>query len=217
MNMVTLAPVLYIKNYFMQLLTDPVHLIQYGGLLILLIIIFLETGTLLGIVLPGGDYLVFTAGLLSGTQYLDVSLWVLVSTMIGAAILGDFTGYAKGRWLGGMLFNKEDNRFFKKSHLEKTRNFYQKYGMMAFITGRFMPVIRTLIPMLAGATSLPIKKFSLLNIAGAILWIGSLTPLGYYLGTAYPGIMKYSIYFLLGFILLASFPMLKILIPKRNK
>lgn len=201
----------------MQLLTDPVHLIQYGGLLILLIIIFLETGTILGVVLPGGDYLVFTAGLLAGTHYLDVSIWVLVSSMTGAAILGDFTGYAKGKWLGAMLFNKEDARFFKKSHLEKTRNFYEKYGMLAFITGRFMPVIRTLIPMLAGATSLPIRKFSILNIAGAILWIGSLTPLGYYLGTTYPGIMKYSIFFLLGFILIASFPMLKIILPARKK
>jgi membrane-associated protein len=205
------------KINFMQLLTDPVHLIQYGGLLILLIIIFLETGTILGVVLPGGDYLVFTAGLLAGTHYLDVSIWVLVSSMTGAAILGDFTGYAKGKWLGAMLFNKEDARFFKKSHLEKTRNFYEKYGMLAFITGRFMPVIRTLIPMLAGATSLPIRKFSILNIAGAILWIGSLTPLGYYLGTTYPGIMKYSIFFLLGFILIASFPMLKIILPARKK
>ena len=201
----------------MQLLTDPVHLIQYGGLLILLIIIFLETGTILGVVLPGGDYLVFTAGLLAGTHYLDVSLWVLVSSMTGAAILGDFTGYAKGKWLGAMLFNKEDARFFKKSHLEKTRIFYQKYGMLAFITGRFMPVIRTLIPMLAGATALPVRKFSILNIAGAILWIGSLTPLGYYLGTSYPGIMKYSIFFLLGFVLIASLPMLKIILPSRKK
>lgn len=201
----------------MQLLTDPVHLIQYGGLLILLIIIFLETGTILGVVLPGGDYLVFTAGLLAGTHYLDVSLWVLVSSMTGAAILGDFTGYAKGKWLGAMLFNKEDARFFKKSHLEKTRIFYQKYGMLAFITGRFMPVIRTLIPMLAGATALPVRKFSILNIAGAILWIGSLTPLGYYLGTSYPGIMQYSIFFLLGFVLIASLPMLKIILPSRKK
>lgn len=201
----------------MQLLTDPVHLIQYGGVILLLAIIFLETGTILGLVLPGGDYLLFTAGLLSGTQYLDFPFILLISLMIAAAIMGDFTGYAKGRWLGPKLFNREDARIFKKSHLEKTRAFYEKYGMLAFITGRFMPVIRTLIPMLAGATQLSVRKFSLLNIIGAFLWIGTLTPLGYFLGTRYPNIMDYSLYFLLGFILIASMPMLKVLFPSRKQ
>jgi len=201
----------------MQLLTDPVHLIQYGGVILLLAIIFLETGTILGLVLPGGDYLLFTAGILSGTHYLDLSLGLLLGLMMLAAILGDFTGYVKGRWLGSRLFNREDARIFKKSHLEKTRSFYEKYGMLAFITGRFLPVIRTLIPMLAGATRLPVRKFSILNIVGAFLWIGTLTPLGYFLGNRYPDIMDYSLYFLLGFILIASMPMLKVLNPFGKK
>jgi len=204
-------------NNLTQLFSDPVHLIQYGGIVLLLVIIYLETGFFLGLILPGGDYLIFTAGLLCGTHYLDMSLPVLVSVMILAAVLGDFTGYAKGKWLGPKLFNKPDARIFKQSYLEKSRRFYEKYGMMAFIAGRFLPVVRTLIPMLAGASGISLLKFSALNVLGAIIWIGLLTPLGYYLGEAYPEAINYSIYFLIGFVVLASLPMLKIMIPFQKK
>lgn len=200
-------------NSSLQLLSDPAHLIQYGGIFLLLIIIYLETGFFLGLVLPGGDYMVFTAGLLCGTHYLDVSLPVLLISMISAAILGDFTGYFKGKWLGPKLFNKPDARFFKQSYLEKSTHFYQKYGAWAFIIGRFLPVVRTMIPMLAGASNVPLVKFSYLNVVGTVIWIGVLTPLGYYLGASFPHALDYSIYFLIGFLLLAGLPMLKILNP----
>ena len=205
-----------LNNYF-EIFTDPVHLIQYGGIILLLVIIYLETGFFLGLVLPGGDYLVFTAGLLCGTHYLDVPLWLLVTSMTIAAIAGDFTGYAKGKWLGIKLFNKPDARIFKRSYLDKSRAFYEKYGMWAFITGRFLPVIRTIIPMLAGASGISLIRFSYLNVIGAVIWIGSLTPLGYYLGKAYPQLINYSIYLLLGFIVFASIPMLKIINPFQKK
>jgi len=208
---------LFILLNFSQLLTDPVHLIQYGGIILLLVIIYLETGFFLGLVLPGGDFLVFTAGLLCGTHYLDVSLLVLVTTMIAAAVLGDFTGYAKGKWLGPKLFNKTDARIFKRAYLEKSKEYFEKYGMWAFITGRFMPVIRTMIPMLAGASGVKLVRFSFLNVIGGVIWIGSLTPLGYYLGKAYPKLMNYSIYLLFGFVILASIPMLKIMFSKAKK
>jgi len=97
--------------------TDPKHLIQYGGIFLLLLIIYLETGFFLGLLLPGGDYLIFTAGLLCGTQYLDISLPVLMISMISAAILGDFTGYLKGKCLGKKHFDKLDSRFFTRSFL----------------------------------------------------------------------------------------------------
>jgi len=205
-----------LNNYF-EIFTDPVHLIQYGGIILLLVIIYLETGFFLGLVLPGGDYLVFTAGLLCGTHYLDVPLWLLVTSMTIAAIAGDFTGYAKGKWLGPKLFNKPDARIFKRSYLDKSKAFYEKYGMWAFITGRFLPVIRTIIPMLAGASGISLIRFSYLNVIGAVIWIGSLTPLGYYLGKAYPQLINYSVYLLLGFIIFASIPMLKIINPFRKK
>lgn len=205
---------MYILNNLFQTYTDPYHLIQYGGIFLLLLIIFLETGFFLGLVLPGGDYLIFTAGLLCGTHYLDVSLPVLLLLMTAAAILGDFTGFLKGKWLGPKLFNKPDARFFKQSYLEKTRAFYEKYGVWAFVAGRFLPVIRTLIPMLAGASGLSPVKFSYLNVIGAVAWIGLLAPLGYYLGHTFPEIINYSVYFLIGFVLIASTPMLKIMISK---
>lgn len=206
-----------LNSLFAQV-TDPVHVIQYGGIVLLLVIIYLETGFFLGLILPGGDYLLFTAGLLCGTHYLDVSLPLLVGLMITAAVLGDFTGYAKGKWLGSKLFDKPDARIFKREYLDRTKQFYQRFGVLAFIAGRFLPVIRTLVPILAGASEIPLVRFSYLNVAGAVCWIGSLVPLGFYLGKTFPGIMQYSLYFLIGFIILASTPMLKILNPfTKNK
>jgi len=201
---------------FFNLFANPQDLIALGGLVLLLVIIYLETGFFLGLVLPGGDYLVFTAGILAGTHVLDIPILALVGAMTGAAILGDFTGYAKGRWLGSKLFDKEENRFFKKSYLEKSEKFYMKYGMGAFILGRFMPVVRTLVPMLAGASSLSLKRFSVYNVLGAVIWIGTLTPLGYYLGEKYPGMMDYTIYFLLGFVVLASAPVITSVLKLRK-
>jgi membrane-associated protein len=198
-------------------LSSPQNIIQIGGIALLLAIIYIETGFFIGLVLPGGDYLVFTAGLLCGSEYLDISLVGLMASMIGAAILGDFTGFTKGRWLGPKLFKKEKSRFFKPSYLEKTLRFYEKYGAVAFIMGRFMPVIRPLIPMLAGSSGYPISKYILMNVSGAIIWIGILTPIGYYIGQLYPNIMDYTFYILFGFVLLASVPALSILFKGKNK
>ncbi|HEX2922267.1 MAG TPA: DedA family protein [Bacteroidales bacterium] len=197
----------------LHLYSDPAHLIDFGGLILILIIIFLETGFFLGLVLPGGDYLVFTAGLLSGTQLLEIPFVPLLILMMSAAILGDLTGYLKGRWLGPKLFNKPDSRFFKQVYLEKTRHYYEKYGVWSFILGRFLPVIRTLIPILAGASRLYFGKFIYFNIIGGVIWIGTLTSLGYFLGERFPSLMNYSIFFLLGFVIIVSIPMLKIIKP----
>ena len=200
----------------MQLFSNPEDLIRIGGLVLLLVIIYLETGFFLGLVLPGGDYLLFTAGLLAGSAVFDVSIYVLVPAMIGAAILGDYTGFFKGRWLGPKLFDKEDNRFFKRSYLIRSRAFYRKYGTGAFIISRFLPVVRTLMPILAGASRVRIRKFSFYNIIGAVIWIGTLTPAGYFLGIRYPNLMDYSIWFLLGFLVIASTPVITAYFKKRK-
>jgi membrane-associated protein len=197
----------------LHLYSDPAHLIEYGGIILILIIIYLETGFFLGLVLPGGDYLVFTAGLLCGTHFLDIPFGLLLVLMMVAAILGDFTGYFKGRWLGPKLFNKPDSRIFRQSYLIKTKNYFEKYGVWSFILGRFLPVIRTLVPMLAGASSLPRLKFAIYNIIGGVIWIGTLTSLGYFLGDKYPGLLKYSVYLLIGFAILASVSAISILKP----
>jgi membrane-associated protein len=202
----------------LSLFSNPHDLIRIGGLLLLLVIIYLETGFFLGLVLPGGDYLVFTAGLLAGTHYLEIPLHVLVPAMAGAAILGDYTGYAKGKWLGNRLFDKEENRIFKRSYLEKSKRFYEKYGVGAFIIGRFLPVVRTMGPMLAGASRIKLLRFSFYNVAGAFIWIGSLAPAGYYLGNKYPQIMQFTHFFFIGFVVIVSTPLIiSYLKLRRNK
>ncbi|HLN19507.1 MAG TPA: VTT domain-containing protein [Bacteroidales bacterium] len=202
----------------LQIYKDPSLLIEFGGVVLILIVIYLETGFFLGLVLPGGDYLVFTAGLLCGTHYIDISFVPMLLLMMGAAILGDFTGYLKGRWLGPKLFSKPDSRFFKREYLDKTRKYYEHYGVWSFILGRFLPVIRTLVPILAGASGIRVIKFSYFNISGAVCWIGLLTSLGYFLGERFPNLLNYSFLFLIGFIILVSLPVIKMMNPfKKNK
>lgn len=196
---------------------DAHQIIEWGGLLLVIAIIYIETGFFLGFVLPGGDYMLFATGIFCGTHFLEIPLFWLVLILISAAFLGDLTGYYKGKWLGGKLFTDNKSRFFKIEYLEKGNDFYQRYGMWAFILGRFMPVIRTLVPMIAGATSVPLKRFLLFNFLGASAWVGTLVPLGFYLGKAYPDILQYSVFIMILFVGIASFPMLKIMFLKARK
>jgi membrane-associated protein len=206
-----------LENNFWNFIFDTHHLIEYGGLILILAIVFIETGFFLGFVLPGGDYLLFAAGMFCGTHYLELPLATLLVLLVIASFLGDFTGYFKGKWLGEKLFTDNKSRFFKKEYLERGNSFYTRFGMWAFILGRFMPIIRTLVPMIAGATDFKFKKFLLFNLFGALAWVGTLVPLGYYIGKAYPDVMKYSIYILFIFIVVASLPMLKIMFSKIKK
>lgn len=193
------------------------HIIEFGGLFLVLLIIYVETGFFLGFILPGGDYMLFAAGIFCGTHYLDIPLFLLIILLISASFLGDLTGYFRGKWLGKRFFTDNKSRFFKKEYLERGSGFYIRYGAWAFILGRFMPIIRTLVPMIAGASYFQVRKFLIFNILGAITWVGTLVPLGYYLGKIYPGIIKYSAYLLLIIVVIASIPMLKILFSKIKK
>lgn len=200
------------ESNLISLIFDAHKIIEVGGILLILLIVYLETGFFLGLVLPGGDYLLFATGLFCGSHYLDIPLLWLLVLLIGGAFLGDLTGYLKGRWLGPKLFTDNKSRFFKMEYLERSKPFYTKYGAFAFIMGRFMPVIRTLIPMLAGASAVPFGKFLIYNALGSVIWIGTLVPLGYFLGEAYPQIINYAGYLFILFIVIASAPMLKILV-----
>jgi membrane-associated protein len=182
-----------------------------------LAIIYLETGFFIGFVLPGGDYMLFASGIFCGTQYLEIPLFWLVLLLIMASFLGDLTGYFKGKWLGEKFFNDNKSRFLKKEYLGRGSSFYNRYGIWAFVLGRFMPIIRTLVPMIAGASGFSFRKFLLFNALGAITWVGTLVPLGFFIGKAYPGVIQYSVYILLVFVAVASFPMLRILFSKTKK
>ena len=205
------------ESNFWNFVFDTHHIIEYGGLVLILAIIFIETGFFLGFVLPGGDYLLFATGMFCGTHFLDMPLVLILILLVTASFMGDLTGYFKGKWLGEKLFTDNKSRFFKKEYLEKGSSFYRRFGIWAFILGRFMPIIRTLVPMIAGATNFTFRKFLMFNLLGAITWVCTLVPLGFYVGKTYPDVMKYSVYILFIFIAIASLPMLKIMFSKSNK
>ncbi len=170
-------------------LRDVEYLVTTGGLLVLIIIIFSETGLLAGFFLPG-DSLLVTTGIFVALGRLDANIWTVLITLSIAAVLGDATGYAIGRKAGKTLYSRPDSMFFKRSHLMKAKSFYDKYGGKTIVLARFVPIIRTFAPTVAGAAEMPYRKFATFNIFGGIGWIFSMTLLGYFLGKAFPEITK---------------------------
>jgi membrane-associated protein len=154
---------------------------QYGPWLyaILFLIIFAETGLVVMPFLPG-DSILFIAGTVVATAGLDVH--VLVAVLIVAAILGDSLNYSIGHYIGPKVFERPDSRWFKQAHLRRTQDFYDRYGGVTIIIGRFIPIIRTFAPFLAGVAGMSYRKFLCFNVVGAIFWIGSLVYAGYLFG-----------------------------------
>lgn len=181
-------------------------LIQYGGLGFVILFVYLETAFFVGMVLPGGDYFVFTSGVLCGSQFIEFPLIFVIILASTAAILGDYTGYLQGKALGKRLYTKPDSWIFKKSYLTRSEKFYQKHGAWTFIIGRYFPIIRTILPALAGAVNMEKKHFILSVSLGGTLWIASLMTLGYVLGHKFPKLLYYSHYILLGIVIFASIP-----------
>lgn len=189
-------------------LIDPEQIIQVGGLALVTAVVFAETGLMIGFFLPG-DSLLFTVGLFCALGILPVSIgWVLLALSL-AAIVGDQVGYWTGRFLGQKLFEKEDSRFFKRKYIDQTRAFYNRWGGSAIILGRFVPIVRTFAPILAGAVQFPPRTFILYNVSGGLFWVLSLVLAGYGLGTAFPWLKKYVEIVALGIILLSVLPILR--------
>ena len=153
-------------------------------------IVFAESGLFLGFFLPG-DSLLFTAGFLASQGYLDIVVLATV-TFIGA-VLGDSFGYFFGKKVGPRIFTREDSFFFHKDHIDRARMFYERYGGKAIILARFMPIVRTFAPILAGVGEMRYPLFFFYNVAGGALWAVGVTTLGYYLGNAIPGVDRYII------------------------
>lgn len=189
------------------LLTDSKELIQYGGLSLLGLVVFAETGLIFGFIFAG-DYLLFTAGLLCGIGVFKASIVAVTSTIAVMAILGSIVGYYTGLWAGEKLMQKPDSYFFKKAHVEKTKVFYEKYGIVTLLVGRFLPIIRTFSPIFAGIICLPFPQFLWVSIVGAVLW-SLLAPLGYFLGVRFPQIINYLEYIILFFIVITSIPVFR--------
>lgn len=182
---------------FFELLLNTSELIRYGGLLLLLVIIFLETGVFFGFIFAG-DALLFSAGFLCGTTNFDVNIFLLLFSVTGAAIAGNLAGYYTGRYFGKRLFSRKDTLFFKQRHLENTRLYYQKYGGISLIAGRFVPVVRTFVPIFAGAIEMKFWKFNYYNVTGACIWVWGLIPLGYFVAKFFPGSASHLEYFIIG-------------------
>ena len=186
---------------------NPENIIQYGGLSLLLLIIFAETGVFFGFFLPG-DSLLFVAGLLSDTEYLDMNVTVLIVLLVVAAVSGSTVGYLTGRWAGNYLANKKDSLFFKKKYLDVTQAFYVKHGMMAFVLGRFLPVVRTFVTILAGMVKIDLTKFVIFNFLGASIWIITMVLAGHFLGRIFPQITSYLEIIVVGMILISAIPVI---------
>jgi membrane-associated protein len=169
---------------FLKQLTDPESIIHYGGLALLLFVVFAETGLLIGFFLPG-DSLIFISGMIcvSKPALLGVGILELIILLSIAAVLGNITGYWFGHKVGPPLFKRKDSLIFKRRYLELTQEFYKKNGGKTLIIGRFLPIIRTFAPILAGVINVDFKKFMIYNVIGAIAWIGILSGIGFYLGT----------------------------------
>ncbi|MCX2494570.1 DedA family protein [Pedobacter sp. PF22-3] len=194
-------------NNLHQLL-DPEKLLREGGFYLVVFVIYAETGLFFGFFLPG-DYLLFLAGMFVATGKLDVNIAVLLAGLCVAAISGNFTGYWFGRKTGPVLYTRKDSFFFKKRYLTAAKEYYQKQGAFALIMGRFVPIVRTFAPIFAGVVKLDFKKFALYNILGGVLWICSLTLLGYFLGRRFEKeINDYLLYIIIGFILITTIPLL---------
>jgi membrane-associated protein len=155
------------------------ELVIWAGYIGLAVIVFAETGVLAGFFLPG-DSLLVTAGIFAAEGSLNILYLNLL--LIPIAILGDAVGYWFGAKAGPRLFVRDDSRFFKKRHLLRTQEFYNKHGGKTIVLARFMPIVRTFAPIVAGAAQMPYRRFVIFNIAGAMGWILSMTLLGYFLG-----------------------------------
>ena len=159
---------------------EPDFLIETLGTLGLLAIVFVESGLLVGFFLPG-DSLLFTAGLLSANGTLP-DLWVLLVTIPLAAIAGDQVGYAIGRKAGPRIFNRPESRFFQREYVEKSEEFFAKHGARTIVLARFVPIVRTFAPVMAGVARMPYRTFVTYNVIGGVAWGWGVTTLGYFLG-----------------------------------
>ncbi len=186
---------------FIHFITDVRGLVSTGGYIALAIIVFAETGLMIGFFLPG-DSLLVTAGLFAAKG--DLNIVFLNALLMVCAITGDAVGYYTGKKLGPALFRKEDSLLFKKKHLIAAQEFYERHGGKTIIIARFVPIIRTFAPIVAGMANMTYRKFALFNIVGGVSWVFSMTMTGYILLKLIPNAEKH-IHIIIVVVILISF------------
>jgi len=183
------------------------EIVVWGGYAGLFLIIYAETGLLIGFFLPGDSVLV-TAGLLIASGHVPMNVTLLILLLCVAAISGDATGYWIGVRTGQALYHRPQSRFFRRDHLLKAKEFYEKYGGITIVLARFMPFVRTFAPVVAGVGEMKYRRFALFNVFGGIGWVVSMILLGYYLGQTVPGIERHIEYIILIVVLVSVLPMI---------
>lgn len=160
---------------------DLVSFIQAVSILGVAAVIFAESGLLIGFFLPG-DSLLFTAGFLMYTGVLGFNIHLAILIIFAAAVIGDSVGYTFGRRVGHRIFNKPDARLFKQEYIQRAQEFYEKHGAKTIVLARFIPIVRTFAPIVAGASKMPYRRFLSFNVIGAFIWTAGVTYAGYFLG-----------------------------------
>jgi len=200
---------------FLKQLVNPESIIHYGGIYLLLFVVFAETGLFVGFFLPG-DSLLFTAGLLCSTHIIELHPSLLVALIIIAAVAGNMVGYAFGKKVGPLLFKRKSGLLFRQEHLISANEFYKKHGKKTIILSRFLPIVRTFAPIVAGIVKLEIYKFFIYSLVGAFFWVNTLVLTGYFLGEYIPGIKDYLGYIVIFLIIITSIPFLVNSIRKKR-
>lgn len=189
-------------------------LVRWGGYVVLVAIVFTETGLLVGFFLPG-DSLLITAGLVAATGALDI--WWLNVLLSIAAIVGDSVGYAIGARIGPRLFTREKSLLFNPRHVERTRRFYARHGARTIVIARFVPIVRTFAPVVAGVGQMPYRRFLFYNVAGGVGWVVSMTWTGYLLGQTIPNIDRHIHIIVVIVIVLSLIPIVVEIMRERRK
>src|SRR3989338_1131266 len=184
-------------------LTSIIQFVGYPGLFTA---VFLESGVFFGFFLPGASML-FTAGLLASQGIFNI--WILIPLLTIAAILGDNAGYWFGAKVGYRLFLRPDSRFFRQAHLKRAKDFYDRHGFLAIVLARFIPIIRTFAPIVAGGVRMRDRGFGVYNIVGALLWASGVTFLGFYLGEKIPGVETYLTPIITAIIIVTCIPLVR--------
>jgi membrane-associated protein len=197
-------------------LLDPQTIILTGGLVAVAVIIFAECGLLIGFFLPG-DSLLFTAGFLASQRVVGLDIWTLSMVCGLAAALGPLVGYWYGHLWGPRLFSREDSLLFRKQHLIRAHEFYERHGGRALILARFIPIVRTFAPVVAGMAAMDYRRFVIYTVVGAVIWGFGVPWLGYFLGSLIPEAGKYLEYIVVAIILVSIAPPIVHLLRERAR
>lgn len=200
-------------RHLLHSIYDVEGIIRTGGPLLVCLIVFVETGFFVGFFLPG-DSLLVTAGIFSAAKVISLP-WILFPAML-CAIVGDQIGYWIGRAAGSALYRREESFFFRKRHLHRAHDFYETYGGKTVILARFIPIIRTFCPPVAGAAQMPYYRYLIYDIFGGTFWVGSMILGGYFLGRSIPNISQRIHYVIAIIIFLSLLPIITSVLRARR-